>query len=299
MKSVLIFIACVVFSTASGESVVSFGHSGGRLGDNLISYLHGKWVSYKTGMPLLCNYRGFHYAEDFVLYDSELNLNHPHPSHLINLDKNYRWPELEAELATTFNVPYFPESSWEWHENGGNWCRYFEVDWKDPVFRQICLEMIAPKRNVSLSLPPPGVRSIAIHARQGGNHEYASPQYDAPLKRPPMDFYRDALQKIVGLYPNEPFFCQIFTDAIHPEEVAAIISEGLPTHVEVSYRKEGNSDSSNVIDDFFSLFHYDMLIRPESNFSMVPSLLHDYDLLIIPTHATGVHIDQMDLIFKQ
>lgn len=162
----------------------------------------------------------------------------------------------------------------------------------------MALEMIAPKKSVSLTLPPPGVRSIAIHARQGGNHEYASPQYDAPLKRPPMTFYRDALQKIVELYPDEPFFCQIFTDAIHPEEVAAVITEGLPAHIEVRYRTEGNSDSTNVIDDFFSLFHYDILIRPESNFSMVPSLLHDYDLLIVPTHAVGVHIDKMDLIYK-
>ncbi|MBS0634409.1 MAG: hypothetical protein JSR37_02985 [Verrucomicrobia bacterium] len=265
------------------------------MGDNLISYLHGKWVSYKTGLPLLCNYWGFHYADSFVLYDREFNKSHPYPEQRIDLDSQYRWPEM-TDMPTVFTVPYFPESSWEWHENGGNWCRLFEVDWKDPVFREMALEMIAPRKEVKLSLPPPGVISIAVHARQGGNHEYASPQYDAPLKRPPMSFYHDALLKVVELYPDEPLFVHVFTDAVCPEDIVAEIIEGLPSRVEVSYRKENNSDSLNVVDDFFSLFHYNILIRPESNFSMVPSLLHDYDLLVVPKHAVGVFIDEMEFI---
>jgi hypothetical protein len=38
------------------------------------------------------------------------------------------------------------------------------------------------------------------------------------------------------------------------------------------------------LEDFFSLFQFDVLIRPQSNFSLIPSLLHDYALLCFPSN---------------
>ncbi len=282
----------------SSQSVITFGHSGGRLGDNLIAYLHAKWISYKTGLPLLANYWGFNHAEEFVLFDKELNLDYTlHPANKIEINQLYRTPKAENE-PTTFWIPYFPESSWEWAENGGDWCRFYEVDWKDPVFRKQALEMIAPKNKLQLARPPKGGVSIAIHARDGGNFEYKSPQYDAPLKRPPMSYYRDALQKVVKLFPGKPLYCFIFTDAVEPESIVDMITEGLApdTPIIIDWRRDATDDPKNVVADFFSLFHYDVLIRPESNFSMVPSLLKDYDVLVVPTHAVSypeIYIDEM------
>lgn len=282
----------------SSTTVITFGHSGGRLGDNLIAYLHAKWISYQTGYPLLCNVHGFHHAEHFVLYDKERNLhNTPHPPLQVNVSKI---TSIQSDTPATFIIPYFPESSWEWKENGGNWDRLFAVDWKNPKFRQMCLEMIAPKNAITLALPPSGVISIAIHARQGGNFEAPSPQVDAPLKRPPMTYYRDALHKIIQLFPGQALYCRIFTDAVHPESIVETIKEGLSSDlpIELSWRTEANHDAINVIEDFFSLFHYDILIRPESNFSMVPSLLHEYDVLVTPKHACyspEIYIDDIEI----
>ena len=42
---------------------------GGRLGDQLIAYMHAKWVSYLYDIPLL--YKPFHYSNDLVLDDKE------------------------------------------------------------------------------------------------------------------------------------------------------------------------------------------------------------------------------------
>ena len=39
---------------------------------------------------------------------------------------------------------------------------------------------------------------------------------------------------------------------------------------------------ANVLEDFFSLFNFDILIRPQSNFSIVPSLLKDYAIVYAP-----------------
>ena len=52
------------------------------------------------------------------------------------------------------------------------------------------------------------------------------------------------------------------------------------------YRKVGNHHAKNVLEDFFSLFNFDILIRPRSNFSVVPSLLSDYALLCYPVDFT-------------
>ena len=58
------------------------------------------------------------------------------------------------------------------------------------------------------------------------------------------------------------------------------------TKIEFNYRKELNNHTVNVLEDFFSFFHYDILIRPASNFSIVAGFLHDYALLAAPEKFT-------------
>ena len=41
----------------------------GRFAERAVNYLHAKWISYKTGMPLL--YKPFLYSDEFVLHDCE------------------------------------------------------------------------------------------------------------------------------------------------------------------------------------------------------------------------------------
>ena len=52
-------------------------------------------------------------------------------------------------------------------------------------------------------------------------------------------------------------------------------------------RKENNSPNTNVLEDFFSFFNFDVLIRPDSNFSMIPSLLHDFAMILSPKKITS------------
>ncbi len=63
-------------------------------------------------------------------------------------------------------------------------------------------------------------------------------------------------------------------------------------NVSLHYRKEENHHTKNVLEDFFSLFHFDVLIRPRSNFSIVPQLLHDYAIVYYPAEyiRTGTTI---------
>ncbi len=71
--------------------------------------------------------------------------------------------------------------------------------------------------------------------------------------------------------------------------------------IEFDFRKTGNRHDANVLEDFFSLFLFDILIRPDSNFSLVPSLLHDYAILVTPGHFTTtskntIEVDEFSIV---
>ena len=51
------------------------------------------------------------------------------------------------------------------------------------------------------------------------------------------------------------------------------------------WRKDENSCKKNVLEDFFSFKNFDIVIRPDSNFSLVPSLIYDYAIVFAPKHA--------------
>ncbi|MFA5306719.1 MAG: hypothetical protein WC365_04680, partial [Candidatus Babeliales bacterium] len=55
---------------ATGISAVTYGLSGGRFGDNLLCYVHAKWISYKYHIPLL--YFPFEYSSHLVFDEAEL-----------------------------------------------------------------------------------------------------------------------------------------------------------------------------------------------------------------------------------
>ena len=161
----------------------------------------------------------------------------------------------------------------------------FPINWKDPEFRRIALAAIAPRAPLNLFHPAPDVISIAIHVREGGGFDNREKlKLDDPFKIPPMDFYIEALNRVLPMLFGKKVYCHIFTDCQHPETIAHQIKEaifsGYP--IEFGYRQSGNHHEKNILEDFFSLFNFDILIRPRSNFSIVPCLLSDYAILCYP-----------------
>ena len=99
---------------------ISLGHShfityeapSGRFGDQLMAYMHAKWLSYRHGIPLL--YTPFAFSKDLLLDTQEL----------LYAEKQYPWPRVFIDDAQTieqyrgqdqvlFYVRYFPESSYD------------------------------------------------------------------------------------------------------------------------------------------------------------------------------------------
>ena len=254
----------------SAESAVTYGSCGGRFGDFLLHYLHAKWFAYERGLPLL--YKPFAYSSELMLDLHEPPLPSPPPPGL-------------------FVCPYFPEVQAEL--DSGEWSYFFKANWKDPEFRRVALELIAPKKSLKLIHPPEDKVSVAIHYREGGGYDPIRTKRATPLKFPSMQFYADALRKIADYFPGQRLYCFVFTDALNPSEAVSELERAIfpPLQIDFDYRREKNGPDENVLEDFFSLFHFDVLIRPASNFSIVPSLLHDYAIVYSLERASvrGIH----------
>lgn len=240
-------------------SYVSYELSGGRLGDNLLAYLHAKWLSYRYKVPLF--YKPFPFASELVLSETGCKKQ---------LDK-----------GRVFYCPYFPEVAFELTQQ-----HYltFPIDWKDPIFSAMIKKLIAPKKKLPLIYPPKEKLSIAMHVRQGGGFDTDDIHLKIPLKAPPISFYIESLYKIHQDFPERPLYCYIFTDAQNPENLYSQIEKALPLDMNIifDYRKEKNHHNLNVLEDLFSLCNFDILIRPESNFSIIPTIIHDYLAVYAP-----------------
>ena len=260
------FFLLMLFSFALNGASISY-QNGSRFGDCLIAYLHAKWLSYQYDLPLV--YKPFHYSSELAMDEKE---GRQAKGPLVPLRHML---QIQKTTPFVYEVPYFPESP---TESG----TLFHVDWKDSKFRKMAREMIAPKRPLQIVRPPVEMVSIAIHIRDGGSYVH---DFDVkekwPYKAPPLEFYLEGFQKIVKLYEGRPIYCHLFTDAEEPAQLAESFRQLAP-HVTFGFRESGNHHDQNVLEDFFSLFEFDILIRPESNFSMVPSLLHDYEIVYSP-----------------
>ncbi|PIS03336.1 MAG: hypothetical protein COT85_00630 [Chlamydiae bacterium CG10_big_fil_rev_8_21_14_0_10_42_34] len=284
MKNWIFSLLFLPFILSGANHAITYEYYG-RFGDALLSYLHAKWLSYQYQIPLL--YKTFEYSSELKLHTREIWLEK-------DVKHNNRTPivlqnevlDLDRTDPTMFICPYFPEVEWEL--NQANWS-YFQVEWKDPNFRNLAQKLIAPQSKIETIHPLENTINIAIHIREGGGFDSAGTRLTFPLKLPPFSFYTESLKEILSQFPNQRVYCHLFTDAKDPSQLADQLKAEIPSQyfVKFGYRKS-NSHKKNVLEDFFSFFNFDILIRPESNFSIVPSLLHDFAIVRFPTDATVI-----------
>lgn len=280
MKKLWFLGLCVpLFLFASGDHVVTYD-KGSRFGDNLLSYLHAKWIAYQYDLPL--RYKPFKHSSGLVLHQREVRLSQdPRREGRLVVGLENGPVDGEREGSVMYVCPYFPEDPLERQSY-----YHFDVDWKNREFRQMVRELIAPQKKLALVKPPKHTVNIAIHVREGGGFDPESTKIASPLKLPPMSFYQEGLAKIVSLFPGQKIFCHVFTDALEPQKMVKALQEAVPPSVKFGYRTSNNSHKHHVLEDFFSFFEFDVLIRPQSHFSMIPSLIHDYAIVYHPVTAS-------------
>lgn len=325
----LMLLNASIKTDTSNVSAVTYNFSGGRFGDNLISYLHAKWISYKYEIPLL--YKPFQYSEQLVLHEKEKiykeedllqykNVIEFKLGDNLNIDKNSK---------TLYVIPYFAESLEEYKEpqigiNLKNFNREkffcFEVNWNDEFFLKEIKELIKPINKLNLIFPPKDLISIAVHVRKnsGGRDNLLLDglpveKYDPtfvyldiayPLKCACDMYYIEQIKNISQIFKNKKIYVYIFTDDPNPEMIAQKYKNKINNdQIIFDYRKTENNYYTNVLEDFFSLLNFDCLIRSDSNFSLTASKVGSFDVQISPVHHKWVGrkllIDQVKIEFSK
>ena len=144
-----LFISLTTSHLLSTEDVpkvaVTISFSVSRIGDNLLSYFHGKWASYVYDIPFV--YKPFNLSNQLLLHDKE-KLHFEQTSRkfqkFITAKDSYAidkiLPNKNFNQPTLITIPYFPERSWggplekncSLKEEGS-----FYINWDDQNFRKI------------------------------------------------------------------------------------------------------------------------------------------------------------------
>lgn len=332
---IIILITNITFDSIKSEenyelSAVTYTFSGGRFGDNLIAYLHAKWISHFYNIPLL--YKPFEYSDKLTMHETEIHYKDCNLSKFKNIIEFKKGSNLNIDryAKTLYIIPYFPESISE-HQppdpgphisNCGRYADwfYFQTDWNDKEFIKEINKLIAPIKPLSLIVPTQNndTLNIAIHVRKNSiDFDYDSldglpeEKYDPhaiymdvtlPLKHICDRYYIEQIKYLTKLYKDKKFYVFIFTNDPKPDLLAEKFKKEINNdQVIFDYRKNKTNDYSNVLEDYFSMaYNFDCLIRSESNFALTASKLRPPTILIYPLHhkwvARDLYIDKVQIV---
>ncbi len=299
-------------STTSG---ITYKLNGGRFGDNLFTYIKAKWLSHKYDIPLY--YKTFKYVNQLVMHEKETGY-YSDTSRAFNKSQaiKHDGPNVIKPDAIVLYVSdyYFKSPEWQKWDDIGTW----DDVWADYEFIEKLRAMIYPCKEMQLVELPENVRTVALHVRKGGGfdppllaegapkrsrgrrrHKFADKAW--PLKFPPDQYYVEQLIVLSELFDDAPLHVHLFTDDKNPEALvnkyrAAVGKE----NITYACRIAGNSHTSNVLQDFFSLMCCDCLIRSDSSFSKVAHLLGNFEVVLYPVHGkwqgNTLVIDQVNVM---
>ncbi len=252
------------------SGAVTYGFSGGRLGDNLLSYLHARWIAYRDHLHFV--FQPFPMADEFALAQEN---------------------SVVAEKEVV-EIPYFPEPSMKNRDHP------FVVDWDDPGFREEIARCLAPtKPHVLLELPKDKI-TVGVHVRRAGRFDAIALHREYPLKFPPDSYYLEQIQRIARIFEGQPLYVFLLTDDLQPQAMLERYKAALPfANIEWGCRERA---PDNDLDDFFSIPLFDCLVLCDSNFSIVASKLAHYKVRIAPTHywrkKERVGVSGVEIVFN-
>ena len=255
----------------------------GRFGDNLLSYMHAKWLSLyyaRKGYNLPVLYKPFLFSNQLRVHDIEKGCSRERLTslHRIISLKNHKWTDLESNSHVLYEIPYFP---YDLEKEPGNWTA-FPVDWKDPEFKRELKRVVHPRFALPKFELLADKITVAIHVRRGGSFEELNLGF--PFKFPDDSYYVEQLGVLDRLLGHRPLYVFIFTDDREPLKILADFQKRFEqfSHITFDCRRTKTDHNLNVLEDFFALTKFDCLIRPDSNFSVCAAKISDYLVEIEP-----------------
>lgn len=264
------------------------------MGDQLLHYIKAKWISYNNNIPVILT-PNTHYNHFVLSREENFSYCTSRSRHRIPIEKIDT--QLDSNQSAYYLINYFPLPSYE---------NLMKMK-KDKLFMKELYRLFTPIKSLSLISPPKNIFSVALHIRTESNSpkglkseqiydlkslqtEFCTPNnrdfmdFDFPEKFPPLQFYVDQLKYLSEFSGNKPLYIFIFTDDLKPYNIAAQIKKALQLeNVVFDYRKDNFHPDNAIVEDFFSMMHFDCIIRPKSsNFSLVADFLGTNIISIFP-----------------
>lgn len=252
----LLFIACLTFHQLSSSNGITYGFSGGRLGDNISAYIHARWIAYSKELDFY--YRPFKHSDQLVMHDMHKAYEGHGLEEIHSKDAIFVDPQAKN---TMFFLKWYPKNN--------------NIHWDDIGFISLLRNEIRPKQSLPLVKIPEGYVAVAIHIRRGGgfdgplwqdsaithgrsrphtsdvpDNQYQDWKY--PTKIPPDQWYIEMIQYLKNLCPSQSFYVYIFTDDSRPDVFAEMYKNALNNpQILFDYRRTENRHNLNVLEDFF------------------------------------------------
>ena len=281
------------FLFAAENQAVTY-HLTGRLGNNLISYFHAKWISYKYNLPLM--YKPFDHSDEFAFHELEERDLDDFEDTFENRVTLEKLSLLKIDYPNIlFVIPYFRDMGPQPEKRVP--IRFY-VDWEDRGFKKILKTHLKPRFPIDPIVPPTGKISVLVHIRTGGDFDTEAVKLKLPLKFPPLSYYANALRKVSVHYKHAPIYAFILTDDSNPEALAKNLQQQLPhrRNIEFDWRKGKVGHDVKVLDDFFTIPNFQCLIRADSTFSEMAARLGDFDIVISPVKG---HVENERIVIDQ
>jgi hypothetical protein len=279
---------------------VSCQHKG-RLGNQIVTYVHAKWLNYKYNLPHL--FVPFDFCDQFALYDIEKTLLSDHYSeykNVIVVNKNTNIKKLPD--STLIMVPFFhDEPNSCLHKNE----KRYPINWNDPKFRTLVKSLLKPRFPVKTIPTKKNRFNLLVHVRKGGGFDSEATKLKFRYKFPPDNFYISGIRTASELLKQKPIFVYIMTDDQNPAKIIEEFKHALQDvpNLEFAYREGVSGPDENVLEDFFSVAKFDGCIRGDSTFTLMAAYLGDMKLVIAPelchVENNEVIVDKVDIQFKK
>lgn len=250
---------------------ITYQGSSGRFMDRFLGYIHAKWISHCTGVPLL--YKPFFFSDQFAFHEFEKE-DIPYEA-----TKPFRMDEFLQD-STLYVIPFFSECG-----DDVSYTKIFSVDWNDKAFIEILREAFRPLYQYPKIPLSADFVNVAVHVRRGGGFDPGDSHYLWPLRFVPDSYYIDALRIVCNRFPNQPIYAHIFTDDSDPASIIRRYADalhGLP--ITFGGRIEGNRHDLHIVEDFLAMMDFDCIVRSQSNFSLLPAKIGKCKLAISPKH---------------
>lgn len=288
------FLFCECFVTyqlrqeAPEKAAITYALNQGRFGDNLISYLCAKQFSLLHGIELL--YVPFQYSDQLKLHTIEKQFS----DHVESFEEKILYNHKDAaDYSDNEDILYVTD----WHHQP-------MLDMYNETVKKVARNLIASIFKISYIDLLPNSISVAVHMRSGKGYDQEKTRKKHPHRFLPLHYFSDQIKRILFMFPEKRLFVYVFTDDPNPEHIISYLQHNASSDlITYDYRKTANFHDQHVLEDFFNMMRFDVLIRPASNFSGLSQYSGNHKVVILPEELHFIdekswYVDTVQIVIK-